>query len=113
MSQLKHIGIFCSGKYDIKQEYIDIVSTILRKIDTSKIALVYGGGNVGLMGVLRQVDNGKIISSNVGLFITDSTSTPTDDYVFDTISQRQSKIIELSDMFLVFPGGFGTLYEFL
>ena len=111
-SQLKHVGIFCSGKPDIKQEYIDIVSSILRKIDTSRVALVYGGGNVGLMGVIREVYTGKIVSSNMKAFIFDANE-PTDDYVFDTITQRQSKLVELSDMFLVFPGGFGTIYECL
>lgn len=112
---LKHVGIFCSGKPDIKQEYIDIMSLILRKIDTSRVAIVYGGGSVGLMGVIRQVYTGKIISSNMKAFISQET-TPTsaaDDYVFDSITQRQSKLIELSDIFIVFPGGFGTVYECL
>ena len=110
-TSLKHVGIFCSGKPDIKQEYIDIMSSILRKIDTSRIALVYGGGSVGLMGVIREVYTGKIISSNMKAFV--SPTSPPDDYVFDTITQRQSKLIELSDMFIVFPGGFGTVYECL
>jgi uncharacterized protein (TIGR00730 family) len=109
-SSLKNVGIFCSGKPDIKQEYIDIMSSVLRKIDTSRVALVYGGGSVGLMGVIRQVYTGKIISSNMKVFVS-PTSLPDDDYVFDTITQRQSKLIELSDMFIVFPGGFGTVYE--
>ncbi len=112
---LKNVGIFCSGKPDIKQEYIDIMSSILRKIDTSRVALVYGGGSVGLMGVIRQAYTGKIISSNMKAFVS-HTTTPmsvADDYVFDTITQRQSKLIELSNMFIVFPGGFGTVYECL
>ena len=37
---LKKIGIFCSGKTDMKEEYVSIVSSILQKIDTEKIALV-------------------------------------------------------------------------
>jgi len=110
---LKHVGIFCSGKPDIKQEYIDIVSSILRRIDTSRVALVYGGGSVGLMGVIREVYTGKIVSSNMKAFVSHATTSPPDDYVFDTITQRQSKLIELADMFLVFPGGFGTVYECL
>jgi uncharacterized protein (TIGR00730 family) len=112
-NKIKRIGIFCSGKNDIKQEYIDIVSSILNRIDTEKIGLVYGGGNVGLMGVIRQVFNGSITSSNLECFRDKSVDTPKDDYIFQNISQRQSKLIELSDMFLVLPGGFGTLYECL
>jgi uncharacterized protein (TIGR00730 family) len=109
---LKKVGIFCSGKTDMKDEYVMIVSSILQKIDTEKIALVYGGGHVGLMGVIRHVYKGKIISSNLTKF-TNNEEDIKDDFVFDKISDRQSKLIDLADMFLVFPGGFGTLYECL
>ena len=112
-NQLKKVGIFCSGKTDMKQEYISIVSSILQKIDTEKIALVYGGGHVGLMGVIRDVYKGKIISSNLTKFVNNNSETIEDDFVFEKISDRQSKLIDLSDMFIVFPGGFGTMYECL
>lgn len=111
--ELKKIGIFCSGKTDMKDEYVSIVSTILGKIDTDKTALVYGGGHVGLMGVIRDVYKGKIISSNLNKFVNNDIDSTKDDYVFEKISDRQSKLIELSDMFIVFPGGFGTMYECL
>ncbi len=112
-NKLKRVGIFCSGKNDIQQKYVDVVSNILKKIDTSKTALVYGGGNVGLMGVIRQAFSGTVISSNLHCFIDPNPNAPKDDYLFDNITDRQSKLIELSDMFLVFPGGFGTLFECL
>ena len=111
-NQLKKVGIFCSGKTDMKDEYVSIVSSILQKIDTEKIALVYGGGHVGLMGVIRDVYKGKIISSNLNKFVNNAENMQ-DDFVFEKISDRQSKIIDLSDMFIVFPGGFGTIYECL
>jgi len=112
-NKLKRVGIFCSGKTDIKQEYVNIVSEVLKQIDASKTALVYGGGNVGLMGVIRQAFPGTVISSNIHCFVDRDPNAPKDDYVFDNINDRQSKLIELSDMFLVLPGGFGTLYECL
>ena len=110
--ELKKVGIFCSGKTDMKDEYVSIVSSILQKIDTEKIALVYGGGHVGLMGVIRDVYKGKIISSNLNKFVNNAENMQ-DDFVFEKISDRQSKLIDLSDMFIVFPGGFGTIYECL
>lgn len=97
----------------MKEEYISIVSNILQKINKDKIAIVYGGGNVGLMGIIRDVYKGKIISSNLSKFVNNNSESIKDDYIFDKISDRQSKLIELSDIFLVFPGGFGTLYECL
>ena len=68
-TELKKVGIFCSGKTDMKPEYIDIVSSILQTINPEKVALVYGGGNVGLMGLIRESYTGKIISSNLRCFI--------------------------------------------
>jgi uncharacterized protein (TIGR00730 family) len=112
-NRLKRVGVFCSGKTDIKQEYIERISEILKQIDPTKTELVYGGGNVGLMGVIRQAFAGKVISSNMECFVDRDPTAPKDDYVFDNINDRQSKLIELSDMFLVLPGGFGTLYECL
>jgi len=109
----KKIGIFCSGKAGMKEEYVSIVTNILQKIDTNKIAIVYGGGHVGLMGIIRDVYKGKIISSNLHTFINNNLESVEDDYIFEKISDRQSKLIELSDMFIVFPGGFGTMYECL
>jgi uncharacterized protein (TIGR00730 family) len=110
--ELKKVGIFCSGKTDMKEEYVSIVSNILQKIDKEKVALVYGGGHVGLMGLIRDVYKGKVISSNLTKFICNSENIQ-DDFVFEKISDRQSKLIDLSDMFIVFPGGFGTMYECL
>jgi uncharacterized protein (TIGR00730 family) len=112
-TNFKKLGVFCSGKTDMKEEYVSIVSNILKKIDKNKIAIVYGGGHVGLMGVIRDVYEGKIISSNLKKFVDNNLDSLEDDYIFEKISDRQSKLIELSDMFIVFPGGFGTMYECL
>ena len=113
VNQMKTVGIFCSGKTGIKQEYVDIISNILKQIDIERVGLAYGGGNVGLMGVIREVFTGKIISSNLERFVDKQPDAPKDDYIFQNICDRQNKLIELSDMFLVLPGGFGTLYECL
>ena len=88
--ELKKIGIFCSGKTDMKDEYVSIVSTILGKIDTDKTALVYGGGHVGLMGVIRDVYKGKIISSNLNKFVNNDIDSTKDDYVFEKISDDKN-----------------------
>ena len=110
---MKILTIFCSGKIGVKQEYLDEVKTLVNSFDTEKITIAYGGGNVGLMGTVSdtyKAKGGKLITSNIKKFTVDGYP---DDYIFDNITERQSKLIELGDVFLALHGGFGTLYELL
>lgn len=110
---MKILTIFCSGKNGIKQEYLDEINTLVNSFNTEKITIAYGGGNVGLMGTVSdtfRAKGGKLITSNINKFKVDGYE---DDYIFDNITERQSKLIELGDIFLALPGGFGTLYELL
>ena len=107
-----NIGIFCSGKNDLKPEYVETTRELVSRIDIAKYRIVYGGGQIGLMGTVRDTfksKGGTLITSNLKQFV----SSEGDDYVFDNISDRQSKLIQLSEVLLVLPGGFGTLYECL
>jgi len=107
----KTITFFCSGKTNLKEEYNLNIANLIKKIDIDKISIAYGGGRVGLMGVVRDTFlsiNGTIISSNMRIFKEEGIE---DDYLFDNIDQRQKKLVELGDAYVVLPGGFGTLYE--
>jgi len=108
---MKILTIFCSGKTGLKKEYENVVKDLINSLDPNEITIAYGGGNVGLMGIVRdtfEARGGKVISSNIEKFVVEGYP---DDYVFDNITERQSKLIELGDEFLALPGGFGTLYE--
>ena len=54
--------------------------------------------------------NGTIISSNLDKFVEPEIY---DDYVFDNLADRQKKLIELGDAYLILPGGYGTHFEML
>ena len=105
-----NLTVFCSGKHDLKQDYIDEIDALVRLIDSSTVTIVYGGGTVGLMGVVRNAFLGKIVTSNMNIFKDDKYE---DDYLFDNITERQKKLVDLGDAYLILPGGFGTLYELL
>lgn len=105
-----NLTVFCSGKHELKQDYIDEVNKLVMLLDSSKIAIVYGGGTVGLMGVVRNAFSGKIITSNMHIFKDNKNE---DDYLFDNITERQKKLVDLGNAFLILPGGFGTLFELL
>ena len=107
-----NLTIFCSGKNDLKQEYVEATQNLVSQIDIEKYRITYGGGSVGLMGTVRDTfknRGGTVITSNLKQFVEGDS----DDYVFDNISDRQSKLIELADLMLVLTGGFGTMYECL
>ena len=109
-----NLTIFCSGKHDLKPEYTEATQNLISRIDIEKYRITYGGGSVGLMGTVRDTfknSGGTIITSNLKQFIEGDGDG--DDYVFDNISDRQSKLIELADLMLVLTGGFGTMYECL
>ena len=105
-----NLTVFCSGKHDLKQDYIDEIDALVKSIDSSAVTIVYGGGTVGLMGVVRNAFLGKIVTSNMHIFKDDAYE---DDYLFDNITERQKKLVDLGDAYLILPGGFGTLYELL
>jgi hypothetical protein len=82
------------------------------------IGLVFGGGRIGLMGVLAETvlqGGGEavgVIPKNLmdkGLGLTSVTSLR----VVETMHARKALMAELADAFLAMPGGFGTAEEFL
>jgi uncharacterized protein (TIGR00730 family) len=104
-----NITVFCSSKNNTDKVYFDKCENLINKLDINKINIVYGGGSNGLMGIIKKTYKGKIISSNLIKFIEPDLK---DDFVFDNIHDRQKKLIDLGDAFLILPGGCGTHYEF-
>lgn len=110
---MTNITIFCSSKNNLKSIYYEKVNQLIELLDITKITLVYGGGTNGLMGTVRNAwleKSGKIITSNMYKFTEPDII---DDYLFDSIDDRQKKLVELGDGYLVLPGGYGTHFEAL
>lgn len=78
--------------------------------------LVYGGSRTGLMGMLAEgalSGGGEVIGVEPRLFVEKNFHHTgiTKLYVTDSLSERRLRMIELSDAFIAFPGGTGTLDE--
>lgn len=113
---IKSIAVFCgsaSGKNDIyTKEAVRLANIFIEK----NIKLIYGGGSVGLMGVIanEMIRKGghvegvipqKLLDMEVGhLGITKL-------HVVDTMHERKALMAELSEAFIALPGGIGTLEE--
>ena len=115
MSEIKKINLstFCSSKSNLDSKYYLHTHQLVSNLNPAKYNIVYGGGTGGIMGTVRKSwleVGGTIISSNISRFVEPGIS---DDYLFDNIIDRQKKLVDLGDGYLVFPGGYGTHYEML
>ncbi len=113
---IKSIGVFCGSSVGAKEIYSQKAAELGRLMAERNIALVYGGGKVGLMGVIADAvmqHGGQVIG-----VITDHLQERevghdgiTKMYITQTMSERKNLIAELSDGYIAMPGGFGTLDE--
>ena len=85
-------------------------------IGNSGNALVYGGSKTGLMGALAESAlqaGGEVTGVEVSFFVEEDLQYEglTHFYVARDLPERRTKMIELGDAFIAFPGGLGTLEE--
>lgn len=108
-----NLSVFCSSKPNLNPIYYSQVEKTIKLLNSNSFNIVYGGGSVGIMGTVRKTwieKYGSIISSNTYKFAEPDII---DDYIFDNIIDRQKKLVELGNGYLIFAGGYGTHYETL
>jgi uncharacterized protein (TIGR00730 family) len=113
----KKICVFCGASKGTQSIY----STMARKLASifleQNITLVYGGAKVGLMGEMAEaiMEGGGRVTGIIPSFLRDkeiANTQITDLQVVDTMSERKKRLIEISDGFILLPGGIGSLDEF-
>lgn len=112
---IKKLCVFCGSKSGegLSQMASDFGKILVEK----KVDLVYGGGSVGLMGVLADSvlnNGGKVIGViPKDLFPSEVEHKNLTQLIkVENMHERKRKMYELSDAFAALPGGFGTLDEF-
>lgn len=115
-SVLKSIGVFCGSSTGKDPLFSAEAARFGRAIAERDFELVYGGGNVGLMGILSSavMERGGRVT---GVIPADmSKEVPHREITrliqVSTMHERKSAMYNLSDCFCVLPGGLGTLDEF-
>ncbi len=114
---MKRVCVFCGSSSGANPLYLEVAGNVGRVLARRGLGLVYGGGNVGLMGAvanaalaaggevvgvipkalqLRELAHGKLTSL----------------HVVGSMHERKAKMAELSHAFIALPGGMGTLEEF-
>ena len=114
---MKRVCVFCGSNAGIRAEYGLAAQGLATVLVRRGLGLVYGGGNVGLMGV--RADSMLQAGGEVIGVIPQSLGAKevahrgvTELRIVDTMHQRKALMNDLSDAFIALPGGFGTLDEF-
>ncbi|MEJ2639049.1 MAG: TIGR00730 family Rossman fold protein [Desulfosarcinaceae bacterium] len=115
---LKRICVFCGSSPGSDPAYVAAARLLGRTLAAEGIGLVYGGGNVGMMGALANaaVDAGGKVTGVIpeALMAREVALTELDDLrVVDSMHSRKALMADLSDGFIALPGGIGTLEEFI
>lgn len=109
--------VFCGSSPGIRASYIEAARQVGRVLAERGVTVVYGGGMVGLMGAVADAAigvGGKVIGVIPQALVAKEIAHPglEDLRVVSTMHERKALMADLSDGFLVLPGGFGTMEEF-
>jgi uncharacterized protein (TIGR00730 family) len=113
----KRICVFCGSSHGANPIYAEAAKTFGIELARRNIGLVYGGGNVGLMGVIA--DSVLAAGGHVTGVIPEALMAKElghrgvpDLRIVKTMHERKALMAELSDGFVALPGGIGTFEEF-
>ena len=114
---MKRLCVFCGSSVGINGAYADAAEAMGALLAKRGIALVYGGGHVGLMGVVAEAAlqaGGEVIGVIPrALFEREiGHSGVTDLRIVDSMHTRKAMMADLADAFVAMPGGVGTFEEF-
>ncbi len=110
---MKRVCVFCGSKTGTNPIYAEAATQLGRILVSRRLELVFGGGHVGLMGVVADsvlATGGRVLGvipqalKDKELAHTGSTEL----YVVESMHQRKALMNDLSDAFIAMPGGFGT-----
>ena len=114
---MRRLCVFCGSSVGTNQAYTDAAEAMGALLAKRGIGLVYGGGHVGLMGVIAEAAlqaGGEVIGVIPrALFEREiGHSGVTDLRIVDSMHTRKAMMADLADAFVAMPGGVGTFEEF-
>jgi uncharacterized protein (TIGR00730 family) len=113
---VRAVAVFCGSSLGSDAAYGDAAAQVGRTLAERDVTVVYGGGRVGLMGVVADAAlaaGGRVVGViPQSLHARELAHTGvTELHVVETMHERKLRMSELADAFLALPGGAGTLEE--
>ena len=113
---MKSLGVFCGSHAGRGESYRTAAAQFAREVARRGITIVYGGGNVGLMGVVADAAlaaGGRVVGVLPRFMMEREVGHAglSELHLVDSMHERKAKMAELSDAFVALPGGLGTLEE--
>ncbi|KAK1435009.1 hypothetical protein QVD17_00764 [Tagetes erecta] len=117
-SRFKRICVFCGSSSGRKTSYQEAAIELGKELVEKRIDLVYGGGSVGLMGLVSQAvhDGGRHVLGVIPrtLMPREITGVTVGEVkAVADMHQRKAEMARQADAFIALPGGYGTLEELL
>lgn len=113
---MKNIGVFLGANQGKNNAYKNNTIALAHEIGKRNLNIVYGGSTFGLMGDFANaaIKNGSdvfgVITKDIAN-IEEPHQHLKELYIVNSMQERKAKMFDLSDAFLILPGGFGTLEE--
>jgi len=114
---LRRVCVFCGSSSGTRPEFGVVAQRLAHELVDRGITLVYGGGRVGLMGLLADSvlqRGGQVIGVIPRTLVAREVAHGhlTELHIVDSMHERKAMMAALSDAFIALPGGFGTFEEF-
>jgi uncharacterized protein (TIGR00730 family) len=115
---MRRVCVFCGSSLGNRAVYADSARLLGRELASRGLGLVYGGGHIGLMGVLADAaltGGGEVIGVIPQALVDRELAHKgvTELRVVGTMHERKALMADLSDGFIALAGGFGTADEFM
>ena len=113
---LKTVAVYCGHQYGNNPEFNRAAIALGTALAQNNIQMVFGGGNVGLMGAVSTAAmraGGHVVgvSTDDVIALQEPAHPEIDVEIVDGVNERKQRMFELSDAFIIMPGGIGTLNE--
>lgn len=114
---LRAVAVYCGSSQGADPQYARAAASLGRLLAERGIRLVYGGGDVGLMGVLADAvrgAGGEVLGVITRALVDREVAHPglTSLTVVETMHERKAAMSDAADAFVMLPGGYGTFDEF-
>src|SRR6185312_5079545 len=116
MNNVQRLAVYCGSAVGSRPEFAEAARATAAAMVRQRVDLVYGGGRLGLMGVIADAlleaggrAYGVIPTALVNLEVAHTGLTEL--HRVETMHERKAKMTDLADAFLALPGGIGTLDE--